>query len=112
MVGAVLLSFIMATSAPCADTDLPCVKRLLLEKTEEALSLGRELGLTQKQAEILTKQVTALESALNVSAQALEANRARWYRSPELWLGVGVIVGISLTVLAAWAVVQVGAHVR
>ncbi len=100
--------------AACAESDLPCFRRGFLERGQQLDSLARELGLNDQlianQAEQIKLQagtIDAQKRALDVAKPALAAGGRSAFEAPALWLGLGVVLGIGLTVLSAWALSQV-----
>jgi hypothetical protein len=71
---------------------------------DEGLALrDRQVALAEQEAETATG---ALEAAVRGRREAEEALDA-WYRSPILWVVVGVVVTIALEVVAIWAISEV-----
>lgn len=73
--------------------------RLALTAERDALR-AREVALAVEQAETASE---ALEAALRAQNRAQEALTARW-RSPWLWLTVGLVLGVGLVALAGYVV--------
>lgn len=74
--------------------------------------LGNELGLERKRTELYKEETLILleqNGELRAAAQRLVAtidSRRSWYEHPGLWIGAGVLLGVGLTVLSAWAIGQ------
>ena len=73
-------------------------ERLRLDDQRIALR-DREVALAVEQAELATAN---LETAFRRAREAEEA-RDVWYRSPFLWLAVGVVLTVGLLVAGAYA---------
>lgn len=102
-----------AVTRSCEVADLPCIRRLLLQKQDEVVSLAKQLGFREQQVELLQqsiKMITEQRDIAGSNAKALLESSAKlmphWYESPILWFGVGMFGGMLLTVLAAVAVGQ------
>lgn len=100
-----------APSPACGTDDIPCIRRLLLQKADEAASLARELGQSKllvdtlsKTVEVLKADNASLAAVIKPAADALKATQLGWYERPAFLLSVGVFGGILLTVLAIWGV--------
>lgn len=107
----------IATAEACGETDLVCIRLVLLQKQDEVLSLGKRIGLVNHQVELLKQTVDMVREQLVI---ALDSNKTlleaanklvpHWYESPWLWFGIGVFIGGGLVVLTAFAVSQTLAH--
>lgn len=98
---------------PCPADDLACVRRLLLQKADEATSLARELGLVKQHEEVLNKTIEVLKAdnatlhqVLQPTIDAMKAVQRPWVEHPAFLLSVGLLGGVLLTVLAIWGVGQ------
>jgi hypothetical protein len=85
----------------------------LLNAQDEVVSLGRRLGLKDQQIKLLQagqqlvlEQRDLAQAALQSMTAAASGMRTRWYEHPSLWLGIGVVSGVLLTVLAGLAIGQ------
>lgn len=96
-----------ATAAPlaCDSEDLPCIRRLLLnsEEVNDQLKLqldGKDklIKLSEEQLQILTTQNQALGKAASQALAVAQGQLRPWYESPVLWTGIGLVVGVVLTV--------------
>ncbi len=103
-------SSLALATGPCGAEDLTCIRRLLLEKAEALDSMGRELGLSQEQVNLLTQENTLLvekgdllQTSNTSLAQALQQSQVHWYQSPEMWGFIGFGAGVALTVLIVFA---------
>lgn len=77
-------------------------------------SLITRLSLTEESLTLAEEEIASLNASIATAAQALgeeatarqaaEAERDAWYRSPWLWLGVGLVVGVVGVVVAAAAI--------
>ncbi len=99
--------------APCAETDLHCVLRLLDQKNEETKSWARENGLLKDHVATLTKvndllqaDNAALHGAAQSAMDAIKGNQRSWYEAPSFLVPVGVVLGVGLTVLAVYGVAE------
>ena len=101
------------TIQPCPVDDIACVRRLLLQKADEAASLARELGLMKQHEDVLNKTIEVLKAdndtlagVIKPSIDAMKATQRSWYEHPALILSIGILGGVLLTVLAVWGVSQ------
>lgn len=102
---------------PCAATDLRCIKIALDRSADEIDRLSKELALQTKRGELfkeesqlLREQVVDLQGVNKFALEAAKGAQRAWFEHPLLWAGGGVLVGIGLTCLGAWAVGQVAGH--
>jgi hypothetical protein len=102
-----------AAADPCDQDDASCLRLKLLDAHDELASLGKILGLKDHQIRLLQEgqdlilgQRNLAQSALQSMTQAASQLKPHWYEHPILWLGIGVVLGIGLTVLAGWAIGQ------
>ena len=108
---------VVAVAEACGESDLSCIRLLLLQKQDEVLSFGKRVGLVNQQVELLKQTVDMVNEqlviALSSNKTLLEAANKlvpHWYQSPLLWFGIGVFIGGGLVVLTAYAVAQVLTH--
>lgn len=106
-----------AVTKLCNVADLPCLHRVLLDKNDEVLSLGRRLGFREQEIKVLQDALNIIVEQRDLAAASTNsllkaANNLipHWYDSPLLWFAVGTLSGILLTVLAGWAIGQVIPH--
>jgi hypothetical protein len=111
---AAILTSSSISEAGCGETDLPCFRRLALERAVQIESLGREIlalnGLiANKDAQIDTTAVAlkALRESLESTGAAVKAGERRWYEDSRLWFTLGVTAGILVVVLSAVVLAQV-----
>ena len=107
----------VAVTHACGEFDLVCIRRLLLEKQDEVLSMALRLGLREKQVKLLEDAAQLsreqLLVALGSNKTLLEASlkiASHWWDSKILWFGIGVFLGGGLVVLTSFAVAQVFSH--
>lgn len=83
--------------------------RLRLTDERDALH-ARALALADRDAELAGEQAAVASAALETAlrrARDAEAERDAWWRSPILWLAVGVVLTIALEIAAVFALRQV-----
>lgn len=104
---------------PCPADDISCVRRLLLQKADEATSLARELGLAKLHVDNLTQTIEVLKAdnatlagVLQPTIDAMKAVQRPWIEHPAFLLSVGVVGGILVTVLAIWGVSQLSQSLK
>lgn len=104
---------VLAATAPCGETDLPCLRRALLQKAEELASYARESGLLRQQVDVLSKanellklDNEAVRAAIQPALDAAKLSQRYWFESPSFLIPVGVVLGVVLTVLAVYGVSQ------
>ncbi len=97
----------------CGEDDLDCFRRVLLDKQDEVISLGKRIGLGEERVKLLeqaVKLVTEQRDLSNSSVLTLSEAAGKlvphWYSSPVLWAIVGFVSGVVVTVLTVWGVSQ------
>lgn len=101
------------TIQPCPADDISCVRRMLLQKADEAASLGRELGLMKQHEDVLKQTIETLKadnaslaSIIKPTMDALKGSQRSWVEHPAFLLSVGLLGGILVVVIAVWGVGQ------
>jgi sensor c-di-GMP phosphodiesterase-like protein len=102
-----------STQPACSEADLPCIRRLLYDKAQEAASWAKESGLLKQQVDVLSKANELLkadnESIRGVLQPAIDATKAmqlHWYEHPGFLIPVGALLGVILAVVAVFGVAQ------
>lgn len=113
-----LVSALMASSSePCAVEDTSCLLRKIDTLNQENKSLREELRLRITLDTLRTEEIRGLREVNSQLSQALvqaqkaltEVHYQPWYQSPSFVYPAGVLSGVALTVLSAWAVGQASA---
>lgn len=101
------------TTQPCPADDITCVRRLLLQKADEAASLARELGLMKQHEEVLKQTIETLKAdnaslagIVKPTMDALKGSQRSWVEHPAFLLSVGLLGGVLIVVVAVWGVGQ------
>lgn len=105
---AAILTSSSISEAGCGEQDLPCFRRLALERALQIESLGREIlalnGLIRnKDQQIDTSAVAlkALKESLESTGAAVRAGERKWFEDGRLWFTLGVTAGVLVVVLTA-----------
>lgn len=108
---------VVAITRSCAHDDLVCFRLLLLDKQDEVVSLGKQLGFRENQVKLLEESVQLVTDQRNLMASSLKtlsdsASKLipHWYQSPVLWAIVGFVAGVGVAVLTVWGVGQALLH--
>lgn len=109
----------IAVADQCAVTDLPCFQLELLDSLDTIASLNkrlvlkdREISLAQQGQDLLLQQRNLAQEALKSLSSAAASLAPHWYEHPALWLSMGIVGGILLTVLAGLAIGQAALALR
>jgi len=101
------------TVQPCPTDDIACVRRLLLQKADEAASLARELGLMKQHEDVLKQTIETLKAdnaslagIVKPTMDALKGSQRSWVEHPAFLLSVGLLGGVLIVVVAVWGVGQ------
>jgi hypothetical protein len=105
------------------------VMACMVRDLQELSLVWDRLELLEAQLELRDEQVTTLRRSVQLGLEAeerlqnaiehAEAGRHSaesrldvWWRSPALWVGVGVVVSTALVAISAWALSKISEHYR
>lgn len=102
---AVLSSSKPAWAVGCVESDLPCLRLRLLnaEEDNDRLKLQLEgkdklIKISEEQLRILTEQNQTLGKTAQSALAAAQVVLPKWYEHPLFWGGIGLLLGVALTV--------------
>lgn len=93
-----------SSSNRCDPGDVACLHKLLLDQSDEIISLGKRLGLQAERIKSADELIAVYKDAAKEAMAALKPTPM--WRDPALWLGIGFLVGGALVLGLSFAVAQ------